>query len=71
MTLQEDNKEGSDLHVTLNYFSLPVLDVSNDTDEQTFQTSYIEKNAEKEPDEGIICCYLILFVTISQKNTEC
>ena len=54
MLLQEDNIEGSDLNVTLNYFSLPVLDLSKDTEEQTFQTNYIEKNAEKEPDEGTV-----------------
>ena len=52
MTLQEENIDGSDLQVTLNYFSLPVLDLSNETDEQTFHTNYIDKNSEKEPDEG-------------------
>lgn len=51
MTLQEDNIEGSDLNVSINYFSLPVLDLSNDSDEQYFTANYIEKNGESEPGE--------------------
>jgi len=51
MTLQNETVEGSQLTVMFNYSSLPVLNVSNEIDSETFTKSYIEKNDEQEPDE--------------------
>lgn len=51
LDLQDDNIEGSTLQLLLNYSDLPLLDISNETDEETFHAQYLEKNAQEEPDE--------------------
>lgn len=52
MDLSDENKEGSNLRVTLNYSALPILDLSNETDEESFRKNYIDKYGNEDPEEG-------------------
>ena len=52
MELQDDNIEGSLLHIQLNYSSLPMIDVSSEIDQETFQTNFIDKYYDDTPAEG-------------------
>ena len=42
MDLQDDNIDASELQIHLDYSSLPNLNLSNETDEVTFQQSFLE-----------------------------
>lgn len=52
MQLHNENIENSELNIHLNYSALPVLNVSNEVDQLTFEKNYIERNGEEEPSEG-------------------
>ena len=52
MQLHNENIENSELNIHLNYSALPVLNVSNEVDQLTFEKNYIERNGEEAPNEG-------------------
>lgn len=52
MQLHNENIENSELNIHLNYSALPVLNVSNEVDQLTFEKNYIERNGEEAPSEG-------------------
>lgn len=54
MELNDDNIDGSLLQLQFNYSSLPVIDASNEIEEEEFRKNYIERNALDEPSDGKI-----------------
>ncbi len=52
MKLEDENIEGSFLEVHLEYTELPLLDLSNETEYETFEKNFLDKIDDGPPEDG-------------------
>ena len=57
--LERENIRGSDLQVTLNYTSLPVLQLSNSTEKESFENSYLTNIKHEQPPKEVAGVLLV------------